>query len=195
MVRAMKGERKRLAVVAPDAEHLGAETIMDRTLATVHGIPYVHLAAFAIDADRVRATLEDDAGDDALPFGWEIFLTAHYVRTRFDAAREEQRLIIEDAVVAILDAKVGREPPLGSQLAFAVFDLARRDLLPSEMLMLFDVWKKKPDKVLDALEVLWDEPEAHAGELAHACIQVEISPAPAPPTFEAWGAMVLAGRL
>ena len=112
----MAGPPKRLAIVSPEKERLGAETIMDRTLAAQHGIPYVHLAAFAIDTDRVREVLEADAGDDddALPFGWEIFLTAHYVRTRFEASSEAHRVILEDAVISVLDAKT-KSAPLGAQ--------------------------------------------------------------------------------
>ena len=186
---------KRLSVVAPHEEHLGAETIMDRTLAAQHGIPYVHLAAFAIDTDRVRVALEEDGSEDALPFGWEIFLTAHYVRTRFELTSEAHRVVLEDAALSVLDDKKRREPPLGAQLAFALYDLARRGLAPEELLALFDVWKKKPDKALDELEGLWESATESAGELAHACLQVELAPPPAPPTMEAWGAMVLAGRI
>jgi len=57
------------------------------------------------------------------------------------------------------------------------------------------VWKKKPDKALDDLEGLWEDAAESAGQLAHACLQVELTPPPSPPTMEAWGAIVLAGRI
>lgn len=192
----MAGPPKRLSIVSPQKERLGAETIMDKTLAAQHGIPYVHLVAFAVDTDRIREALEqEDDGDDMLPFGWEIFLTAHYIRTRFEASSEGHRVLLEDAVLSVLDRVKARTPPLGAQLAFAVYDLVRRGFLHEELAVLFDAWKKKPDKALDALDGLWDDAAESAGVLAHACLQVELAPPPAPPTMEAWGAMVLAGRV
>lgn len=176
-------------------EKLGLGTIMDRELAAQHGVPYVHLAAFAIDTDRVRERFEEVLVDeDQLPFGWEIFLTAQFLHLAFEHAHEGHRMLVEDAVQAVLDRPATDAAPLGAQLPFAVYDLVRRGLWPEEALSLFDQWRKKPDASLDDLEPLWADALVAAGELAHACLQCDLEPPAAPPVQEAWGRFVLAAR-
>jgi hypothetical protein len=190
--------RKALPVAPAGAQKLGAETIMDRALAAQHGVAYVHAAAFAIDVDRVRAGFDEALVDeDALPFGWEVFLTAYFLRDVLDpAAHEPHRILVEDLVASVLEAprRAGDAAPLGAQVAFAVYDLVRRGAWPAELGPLFGAWKKKPDDALADLDALWDDEVVAAGELSHACLQCELQPPPAPPTHEAWGRYVLAAR-
>jgi hypothetical protein len=190
--------RKALPIASPRAQKLGAATIMDRDLAAQHGVPYVHAVAFAIDVDRVRAAFEEALPDeDALPFGWEVFLTACFLRDVLDpAGREPHRMLVEDLVSSVVEAKprAGPEAPLGGQVAFAVYELVRRGDWPAELAELFRSWRKKPDATLDALATLWADAVVAAGELAHACLQCDLDPPPAPPTQEAWGRYVLAAR-
>gem|GEM_PF-1590229 len=168
---------------------------MDRELATQFGVPYVHLAAFAIDTDRVRERFEQVLVDeDQLPFGWEIFLTAQFIHVAFEAVHEGHRMVVEDAVQAVLDRAHSEEAPLGAQLPFAAYDLVRRGLWPEDALVLFSQWKKKPDAALAELDPLWADAIVAAGELAHACLQCDLEPPAAQPVQEAWGRFVLAAR-
>jgi hypothetical protein len=84
-------------------EGLGRPTVMDRALAARHGVPYVHLAVFAIDVDRVREATESD--DDPRPFAWEVFLTARYLAWRCDPSDESTRAMLEDATNAVLELR------------------------------------------------------------------------------------------
>jgi hypothetical protein len=190
-----KRPRASLPVAPSRSEKLGAPTIMDRELAAQLGVPYVHLAAFAIDTDRVRARFEDVlVEDDQLAFGWEVFLTAQYLRATFDPAHEGHRMVVEDAVQAVMDRPARGEPPLGAQLPFALYELVRRGLWPEDAASLFTAWRKKPDAALDDLAPLWDDAIVAAGELAHACLQCDLEPPAAPPVQEAWGRFHLAAR-
>ncbi len=181
----------KLRVIGSREEGLGRKTIMDRTLAIRHGVPYVHLVAFAIDVDRVRERF-DESEDEVLPMGWEIFLLEHYLLTWFQGDDPKHRLLIEEACLTVLDMPPG-ESPLGGQLPFAVYNAIRRGVFPEELRSVFKQWKKKPDAMLEKLDVLWTAPDQQAGELARACLEVELTPPPAPPTREAWGLFVLRG--
>lgn len=190
-----KRQRASLPIATARPEKLGFETVMDRELAAQHGVPYVHLAAFAIDTDRVRERFEEVlVEEDQLPFGWEIFLTAQFVHAAFEPTDEGHRMLVEDAVQAVLDRPSGEEAPFGAQLPFAVYDLVRRGLWPEDALVLFSQWKKKPDLALDELEPLWADAVVAAGEFAHACLQCDLEPAAAQPAQEAWGRFLLAAR-
>ncbi|MCC6873002.1 MAG: hypothetical protein IT378_01740 [Sandaracinaceae bacterium] len=167
---------------APAREGLGLPTIMDRDLATQHGVRYVHLAAFAIDVDRVREAVEGYG--DPRPFAWEVFLTERYLLARFDP--REDRALVEDAVLSILD---GEPDALGAQLAFALWDAIARGRWPSSSKQAFASWKGRPDEMVRDLAPLWRDEAAHARSLAAGCLDVELDPPLAPPTRAALEAM------
>lgn len=174
--------RRSLPQMPRASEGLGRRTIMDRALATRHGAPYVHLAAFAIDVDRVRDAREDV--DDPLPFGWEVLLTEAYLIDALDpAARPGDRTLIEDAVLSVLEGEPGAEI-LGSQLPFAVWDAIARGAWPDELRALFAGWKARPRELVAALAPLWAESPTHVRALAQACLDTAIEPPLAPPTLE-----------
>lgn len=175
--------KKSLLRLAPTQEKLGLTTIMDRALAAQHGVPYVHLAVFAIDVDRVREEVE--GYDDSRPFGWEVALTEHYLLERFGA---EDHALIEDAVLAILD---GEPHALGSQLVFAVWDAVQRGELPDTLRTAFESWRARPDALVKELAALRSDPELIPA-LAQGCLSVELSPPLAPPTVEALSALAQA---
>jgi hypothetical protein len=166
-----------------EQEKLGVLTIMDRALAARHGVPYVHLAAFAIDVDRVREAVEGYG--DPRPFGWEVFLTEAYVIDRL----KDEPAVLEDAVMSILD---GEPSALGSQLAFAVWDAMERGALPRTLEPAFASWRARPKELTKAMAPLWSE-EAHARrELAESALAVALEPPLAPPTREVLEAMARA---
>jgi hypothetical protein len=172
---------KSLPRLAPAQEKLGLPTIMDRALAARHGVRYVHLAAFAIDVDRVREAVE--GYDDPRPFGWEVLLTEAYVLERFDG---NDTAILEDAVLAILD---GEPDALGSQLPFAVWDAIERGELPRSLREAFKSWRARPKELVRALGALWQRGDAIVRELAESALAVELDPPLAPPTCEALARM------
>lgn len=180
MVRLVK---RTLPQMEKAREGLGRPTIMDRGLAARHGVPYVHLAVFAIDVDRVRDATE--ALDDPRPFAWEVFLTARYLAWRCDPADEATRAMLEDATNAVLELRPTEEGVLGSQLPFAVWALVSRGLYPRELEAWFRTWKKKPRELEKDLDALFARGPALERELATFARSVEIDPPLAPPTMEA----------
>jgi hypothetical protein len=174
---------RKLPQLAPTKEGLGRVTIMDRGLASKHGPPYVHLAAFAIDVDRVRDALEDL--DDPRPFGWEVFLTEAYLLAHMLVASDPTaRTIVEDIVLGVLEGDRGVEV-LGSQLPFAVWDAIERGEWPTELRASFRGWKARPSELVAQLAPLWADRERHVRELAEHCLSAELDPPLAPPTLEA----------
>lgn len=167
-------DRSLLLRKAPTREKLGLTTIMDRALAARHGVPYVHLAAFAIDVDRVREHVE--GYDDPRPFGWEVLLTEHYLLERLGV---EDRVLLEDTVLGILE---GEPDALGGQLAFAVWDAVVRGELPDELRSAFKSWRERPDELVKDLTPLWADAPRLIRELAEGCLAVELDPPLAPPT-------------
>jgi len=154
---------------------------MDPGLAAQHGVAYVHLAAFAIDVDRVREQVE--GYDDPRPFGWEVFLVEQYLVDRFDPSRRpEEVLIFEDVVLGILD---GDPAALGSQVVFSIWDLIQRDRFPKRLEGAFKGWRSRPKALLKDLDALFADEARHRAELAAGCLAVELSPPLAPPTIEA----------
>ncbi len=168
-------------------ERLGRPTIMDRALAARYGVPYVHLAAFAIDVDRVREEVESLT--DERPFAWEVFLTACYVAWRFDPKDEAGLATLEDAVNGVLELRASEEGVFGTQLPFAVWILVERGLLPGACERWFRAWKKKPRELADALLPLFAEREERERELARFALSVALEPPLAPPTREALEAL------
>ncbi len=170
---------------AAGPEKLGAPTIMDRALAAQHGVPYVHLAAFAIDVDRVREATE--GYDDPRPFGWEVFLVERYLLAHVDANRQpELVLILEDVVLGVLE---GAPDALGSQVVFAIWDLIGREQLPKRLEGAFRAWQGRPDELTEDLDVLFADADRHARELARGCLAVTLDPPLAPPVVAALEAM------
>jgi hypothetical protein len=172
---------KSLPRLAPSQEKLGLTTIMDRALAARYGTAYVHLAAFAIDVDRVREHVE--GYDDPRPFGWEVLLTEHYLLERFG---DGDRALLEDVVLSILD---GEPHALGGQLAFAVWDAIKRGALPDSLRIAFRSWRARPDELVKELAKLWVDAPRLVPQLAQGCLDVELDPPLAPPTREALEAM------
>lgn len=169
-------------------EGLGVHNIMDPALAARHGVPYVHLAAFAIDVDRVLELAEDD---DPRPFGWEVFLTEVYMLARLDPRREEHRALVEDVCLGLLETDPG-DALLGAQLPFAVYDAVQRGVWPAELREIFRSWRGRGEKFVERLAPLWQEPDALARALARGCLEADLSPPLAPPTREALEAIAAA---
>lgn len=184
--------KKSLPVTDADDQPLGRDTIMDPGLAASHGVQYVHLAAFAIDVDRVRELTDADP-DGVWPFGWEVFLTEIYLLGTLDPEHDESRQLLDDLCLGILDIGPG-EPPLGAQIPFAVYDAVRRGQWPAELGALFASWKNTPDDLIAELDPLWQEPEAEAADLALACLEASIVPPLSPPTIATLQAIVEAQR-
>ena len=158
---------------------LGAN-IMDPALAARHGVPYVHLAAFAIDVDRVREFVDED-GTTEWPFAWEVFLTEVHILGALDLESEASRQMLEDTVSFVLEQPRDLSL-LGAQITFAVYDLTTRGLLPASFEALFSSWKKKPTVLLEGLAELWSDAEQEAHDVASACLGVPVTPPLAPPT-------------
>ncbi len=167
-------------------ESLGLPTMMDRSLAARHGVPYVHLAAFAIDVDRIREHREGP--DDPRPFGWEVFIVEAYLVEHFDPNRRpEQVLFFEDIVLSVLDGEPGA---LGSQIAFAIWDLIRRGRFPQRLRGAFEPWKGRPTELARDLDRLFAEEATQIAEIARGCVDIALDPPIAPPTKEALHAML-----
>lgn len=176
-------KRRSLDVVGTEApEGLGAETIMDRALAARFGVPYVHLAVFAIDVDRINAEHGDD---DAFPTGFEVFLTERYLVDRFDPAvdAEARELVVETCEQVIESGQA-----LGAQIPFAVYAAVTRGVWPAELSGVFRGWKKKPTELMRAVGTLHADPES-AARLAKGCLSTAIDPPLAAPTREALEAL------
>ncbi|MEM9189921.1 MAG: hypothetical protein AAGF12_12135 [Myxococcota bacterium] len=161
--------------VAEDRDGLGLQTIMDRGLASRWGVPYVHLAAFAIDVDRIREEVEGEALDSRWPTGWEVYLTGVYLTEHVDPARDFE--LLEDIAASIMEGGAA----LGAQLPFAIFDLVQRDRYPADLRRLFRSWRQKPIRLSRSLNELWSSRQA--GTLARQCLEVELDPPAAPPTL------------
>jgi hypothetical protein len=176
-------------------EGLGRPTIMDRAMAARYGVPYVHLAAFAIDVDRARDALEDDEGRSAsaLPMGWEVFLTARYLETRVDAREDPAKTMIEDAVLAVFDLPASEDAVFGSQLPFAVWYAIERGVYPSELGSVFRSWKAKPKELGRDLDRLMKDRDASTKRFARLCLEAPLDPPMAPPTLEALAALAGSG--
>jgi hypothetical protein len=183
---------RRLPTIDPTREGLGRPTIMDRALAQQHGVPYVHLAVFAIDVDRVRECLEDTDADADLPMGWEVFLTERFLDTRVDASSETGRAMIEDVVLAIFDLPPSEEPVFGSQLPFAVWHAVSRGVLSKTLEHTFESWKAKPKELGAELDRLYSKVDETTRSLAKRCLDAPLTPPLAPPAREALEAMAAA---
>lgn len=162
---------------------------MDPALAVKHGSLYVRLACFAIDVDRIRE-LTDDEPDSAWPFGWEVFLTEVWLLATLDPENEEaHRALLEDVCLNIFDLGPG-EPPLGSQIPFAVHHAIARGEWPESLRSIFASWKDEPSELEAELTPLFEEPDVEAADMALACLEAPLEVPVAPPTHDALLAMV-----
>lgn len=184
--------KKRLPSVEPEREGLGRDTIMDASLASRWGIPYVHLSVVAIDLDRVREAIEEAGpGEQApWPFAFEVFLTEMHLLGAIEPEDQDALQMLEDVCLGILDHGPLDEPPLGSQVVFAVYDAVERGALPDSMRTVFSSWKEPPRALLEGLAPLFEDPEVEAADLALACLDLDLTPPLAPPTRAALEAMV-----
>ena len=166
---------KRLKLARPDDQKLGRPTIMDRALAQRHGASYVHLAAFAIDIDRVHAASGEQA---RLPFGWEVFLTEVRLLAFMDETEKDPCPLIEDICLSIMEAPTPRSraaPPFGSQFPFAVYTGVQRGLLPGSLESCFREWKKPPTHLVDATTAMAED-RALLPRLIQHCFTTPVSP-------------------
>jgi hypothetical protein len=182
--------RRSLPKAPEGADRLGLPTIMERALAVKHGVPYVHLAVFAIDVDRVREATEQH--DDPRPFGWEVFLTECYLLEHLDVAAGGTASLVEDVLLSILELPSGQEV-LGTQLPFAVWHAVQRKRWPPALGRPLLGWKGRPEALGRELDQLFLDPSAARAALARSCLAAELSPPLAGPTEEVLRAWAGAG--
>ncbi|MDH5672179.1 MAG: hypothetical protein OEZ06_08520 [Myxococcales bacterium] len=180
---------KRLPQLGAAQAGLGQPTIMDVALAATHGVHYVHLAAFAIDVDRLYAHFEER--EQQLPFAWEVFLCERYLQLKWsqedeDAAGDETML--EEICMGILE-QPPQEQGLGSQLLFAVYHGVQRGWLPASLKRVFHRWRSRPKQLLSALDRLSAGATDPLPELARRCLEAELLPPLSAPTRESLEAM------
>jgi hypothetical protein len=178
----MAKPRRTLSVVSAKETKLGRPTIMDRALAHRYGAPYVHLAAFAIDVDRVHA-LEDES----LPFGWEVYLTEVQLARFISSSNHDPVPLLEDTCLAIMELprpKAGQLAAFGSQLVFAVYTAVARGIVPPQLGHCFASWKKPPADLIDEMAELANQ-EGLAQRLARHCLEAPIEPPLVAPVREA----------
>lgn len=180
---------RQLPTLDPRKEGLGRPTIMDRALAQQYGVPYVHLVVFAIDVDRVREWLEDAEQDDALPMGWEVFLTERYLDAHLDASTEAGRAMIEDVVLTVFDLPPSDDVVFGSQLPFAVWHAVVRGALPLSLDGAFRAWKTRPKELGAELDRLYASKDERTRALARRCLDTPLEPPLAPPALAALEAL------
>ena len=164
---------RQLKVVGANDSKLGQATIMDRALAHRYGAPYIHLAAFAIDIDRVNQRIGDQ-----LPFAWEVWLTEFSLKRLMDSVKHDPTSMLEDTCLAILDLprpKPGELGALGGQLAFALYTAVARGIVPARLGHCFAVWKKPPVELIDDVAAL-EQTEGLAAELARRCLEAPLDP-------------------
>lgn len=184
--------RKPLKLIDARQESLGQPTIMDRALAQQHGALYVQLVVAAIDVDRVCEALASSEEDDqALPLGWEVFVTEALLLALVDPQNEAHRLLLEDTCMDVLVDQ--GDPRLGSQLPFAVHNAVSRGELPESLRALFHRWKSPSKTLAEDLSALWEARDVALPKLAQMCLDVPLSPPLAPPTVQALQKLVAGG--
>lgn len=171
--------------MSQDAVGLGQATMMDRDLAAQHGVAYVHLAAFAIDVDRIYGATEDET----LPLGWEVFLLLAYVLGRFAQESERDRLLLEDTASTLLASGTG-EPRLGACLAFALHEGTARELLDPSLKALFKRWRSPSKQLKKALDAQFADPTGALVAAATHCLETPLHPPLSPPTVASLQQMV-----
>lgn len=168
-------KQKRLNVVRPKDTHLGRATIMDRALAQRYGAPYVHLAAFAIDVDRVHRSRPDAP---ELPFGWEVFLTELRLKAYMDETSADPAAMLEEMCLAVMELPAARGEELGAlggQLPFAIYVGVAHGHLPSVLGSCFQAWRRPPVDLIDELTEL-AATKGLTAKLVNYCLQAPIDP-------------------
>lgn len=187
--------RKPLKLIDARQESLGQPTIIDRALAQQHGALYVQLVVASIDVDRVCEALGNQAdtepNEEALPLGWEVFVTEALLLALVDPQNEAHRLLLEDTCLDVLVDQ--GDPRLGSQLPFAVYNAVLRGVLPESLRALFHRWKSPSKTLAEDLAALWEAHEVALPKLAQMCLDVPLSPPLAPPTVQALQKLVAGG--
>lgn len=179
-------KQKRLRVVGPQDAKLGQSTIMDRGLAQRYGAPYVHLAAFAIDIDRVHQ-LEDERS--SLPFAWEVFLTEMRLARFMDEAQVDPAPMFEDMCLAVMDLPRNQgQGPLGAQLPFAMYVAVAHQHLPARVGTCFGAWKKPPVELIEDTAKLANQAGLLERLAAH-CLGAALTPPLVEPVKQALLAM------
>ena len=173
---------RRLPVASPAKAGLGLPTIMDPVLAAKYGAPYVKLAAFAIDVDRVYAMEEDQP---TLPFGWEVFLTESFLVARIAPKAGKPQPLLEDTCLSILEQEPEQQG-YGSQLLFAVYDATERGLYPPSLKGLFRSWSTRPRLLQKALAEMWKTPAQSMAVGAAHCLAQTLQPPLSPPSRDAF---------
>jgi hypothetical protein len=177
-------KKKGLRVAKPGEQKLGRATIMDRALAQRHGAPYVHLAAFAIDVDRVHRL---DFDRPTQPFAWEVFLTELRLARFMDEASNDPSQMFEDMCLSVMDLPrpdADAQGVLGAQLPFAIYAGVAHEHLPASLGACFRVWKKPPTDLLSELDALSARPELPKA-LARHCLAAALEPPLAEPVRSA----------
>lgn len=177
---------RQLKVVAPKDTKLGRATIMDRALAQRYGADYVHLAAFAIDVDRVHQGVEHD-----LPFAWEVYLTELQLKRVVESAERDPTPMLEDMCLAVLELprpRPGDAGALGGQLVFATYTALARGIVAPSLGHCFASWKKPPVELITELNELASE-DGLAARLAGFCLRAPIDPPLVAPVREALSAI------
>jgi len=178
-------KKRSLNVVGQGPSRLGLPTIMDRALAASYGADYVHLAAFSIDVDRAFSATDELA---PLPFGWEVRLTEAFLLERFDPTQDAQdQSLLEDACLSILESRP-QPPPLGGQLAFAVFTAVQRGLFPAALAVAFESWPKPPLELAQEVAEMARDVDLLPRLCAH-CLALPLDPPLVQPVREALAAL------
>lgn len=190
--------KRPLPQASPPQMGLGHATVMDRALAAEHGVPYVHLAVFAIDIDRVFMAIAEAeergshqtanepghlAEDAELPFGWEVWLCLGYLLGNIDTETQAGMALVEESCLHILSFPPG-EAALGSELAFAVHAGVRAGVLSEKLGGAFRSWKKRNKQLERALTAMLVAPRPSLASIATMCLQVPLDPPLAPPTAQ-----------
>jgi hypothetical protein len=184
-------KKKGLRVARPADTKLGRATIMDRALAHKYGAPYVHLAAFAIDIDRVHR-LEGERS--TLPFAWEVYLTEMRLARFMDEATVDPSTMFEDMCLSVMDLPAARETQgvLGAQLPFAFYVGLAHDHLPTRVGTCFQGWKKPPIELIEETGKL-AETSGLLAKLAQHCLGAGLEPPLVEPVRVALEAMKSGG--
>lgn len=167
-------KKKSLRVANAGDTKLGRATIMDRALAQRYGAPYVHLAAFAIDVDRVHRLEE---GGSKRPFGWEVYLTEMRLARFMDETTLDPAAMFEDMCLAVMDLPSSRESQgvLGAQLPFAIYVGVAHEHLPARVGACFRSWKKPPVELIEEMSALAAKPGLTAALAGH-CLSAKVEP-------------------